>query len=479
MRPGHAVNARSYVGAVGFRHADRVDGWDYFSLRPISRAFAPMPRNTSGSFVSVLLIGLLFFLFGFVTWLNATLIPYLQLACELTSGQAYLVTLAFYISYFVMALPSSAVLERTGFKGGMSVGLAVMAVGALVFLPAAWYRQYPMFLAGLFIIGSGLALLQTATNPYVTLVGPIESAASRISVMGICNKLAGVFAPLVLGAMVLADADALELLLPTLEGAALAETLDALAARAIPPYAFMAGALLLLAVLVRLSPLPEVDASEEVDRTAQSGAASVFGHPNLVFGVIALFLYVGAEVVAVDTIGPYANGLGIPLGEAKYYGSYTLMGMVLGYIMGIATIPRFLRQSTALALSALAGIVLVTGAVLVDPDEVAKLPFLDLEGLRAVRLSVPVSALFLALLGIANALMWPAIWPLAIADTGRHTKTASALLIMAIAGGAVLPLVYNAMAQVWGGQAGYWILLPCYLFIGWYAIRGHRRSRWT
>jgi len=426
-----------------------------------------MRQNSPGGLLPVLLIGLLFFLFGFVTWLNATLIPYLKLACELTSGQAYLVTLAFYISYFVMALPSSAVLERTGFKGGMSLGLAVMAVGALVFLPA------------LFIIGSGLALLQTATNPYVTLVGPIESAASRISVMGICNKMAGVFAPLVLGAVVLADADALELLLPTLEGEDLANTLDELAARAIPPYAFMAGALLVLALLVRWSPLPEVDTTDDAADVEQDGAASVFGHPNLVYGVAALFLYVGAEVIAVDTIGPYANGLGIPLGEAKYYGSYTLLGMVLGYVLGISTIPRFIRQSTALALSAVAGILLVVGAVLVHPGSQVQLPFLDLEALQAVRLQVPVSALLLALLGIANALMWPAIWPLAIAHTGRHTKIASAMLIMAIAGGAVLPLVYNAVAQAWGEQAGYWILLPCYLFIGWYAVLGHRRARWT
>jgi len=438
-----------------------------------------MRQNSPGGLLPVLLIGLLFFLFGFVTWLNATLIPYLKLACELTSGQAYLVTLAFYISYFVMALPSSAVLERTGFKGGMSLGLAVMAVGALVFLPAAWTRQYPLFLAGLFIIGSGLALLQTATNPYVTLVGPIESAASRISVMGICNKMAGVFAPLVLGAVVLADADALELLLPTLEGEDLANTLDELAARAIPPYAFMAGALLVLALLVRWSPLPEVDTTDDAADVEQDGAASVFGHPNLVYGVAALFLYVGAEVIAVDTIGPYANGLGIPLGEAKYYGSYTLLGMVLGYVLGISTIPRFIRQSTALALSAVAGILLVVGAVLVHPGSQVQLPFLDLEALQAVRLQVPVSALLLALLGIANALMWPAIWPLAIAHTGRHTKIASAMLIMAIAGGAVLPLVYNAVAQAWGEQAGYWILLPCYLFIGWYAVLGHRRARWT
>jgi MFS transporter, FHS family, L-fucose permease len=355
--------------------------------------------------------------------------------------------------------------------------LAIMAIGALVFLPAAWTRQYPLFLLGLFVIGSGLALLQTATNPYVTLVGPLESAASRISVMGICNKLAGVLAPLVLGAIVLADADALELLVPTLEGDALSTVLDELAMRAVPPYALMALVLFILALLVRWSPLPEVDGPSSGNAEV-GGHDSVLGHPNLVLGVVALFLYVGAEVIAVDTIGPYANGLGIPLGEAKFYGSYTLLGMVLGYVLGILSIPRYLRQSTALALSAGAGVLLSVGVVLVAPGAQVQLPFIDLEHFRTVPLSVPLSALYLALLGVANALMWPAIWPLAIAGTGRHAHVASAMLIMAISGGAIMPLLYNAFAGGYGEQGGYWILLPCYLFIGWYAIRGHRWMEW-
>src|SRR3954465_5458479 len=156
---------------------------------------------------AIFIIGALFFIFGFVTWLNGTLIPFLKLACDLKSdSQALLVTFAFYMAYFFLAIPSSFILNRTGFKNGMSLGLAVMAVGALLFVPAASTRSFALFLAGLFVQGMGLALLQTASNPYISVIGPLESAASRISIMGICNKIAGALSPLILGAIVLKGA---------------------------------------------------------------------------------------------------------------------------------------------------------------------------------------------------------------------------------------------------------------------------------
>jgi FHS family L-fucose permease-like MFS transporter len=157
---------------------------------------------------SMLIIGMLFFIFGFVTWLNGILIPYLKIACQLTNVQSLLVAFAFYISYFVMALPSSWVLNRTGFKNGMMAGLMVMAVGALIFVPAALSRTYALFLGGLFVMGTGLAILQTASNPYITIIGPRETAATRISIMGICNKIAGALAPLILAYFILNDGDA-------------------------------------------------------------------------------------------------------------------------------------------------------------------------------------------------------------------------------------------------------------------------------
>jgi glucose/galactose transporter len=415
------------------------------------------------SIAPIVILGILFFIFGFVTWLNGTLIPYLRIACELNTFQSLLVAFAFYISYFVTAIPSSWVLHRTGYKRGMMLGLGIMAVGALLFVPAALSRTYLIFLIGLFVIGTGLSLLQTASNPYITILGDLESAAARISIMGICNKVAGVLAPLILGALVLSDADQLTRELETLQGAQRIARLDELAHRAIVPYTFMAGMLLLLSLFVRFSGLPEMDdtslTQSESTLPAPHTKRSVFSYPNLVLGVVAIFVYVGAEVIAGDTIGTYGQSIGIPLSEAKNFTAYTLSAMVIGYVVGIAAIPRWIRQERALAISAAVGI---------------------LFSLLIQFTHGYASVLFIALLGLANALMWPAIWPLAIEGLGRFTKIGSALLIMGIAGGALLPLLYGRLADLpsIGPQHAYWILLPCYGFIFYYAWKGHRIRSW-
>ncbi len=409
----------------------------------------------------IAILGALFFIFGFVTWLNGTLIPYLKIACELNNFEALLVAFAFYISYFVMALPSSWVLKKTGFRKGMMYGLLVMALGALIFIPAALSRTYGFFLAGLFVIGTGLSILQTASNPYVTIVGPIESAARRISIMGICNKVAGVLSPIILGMVVLADADTLTAELQSMDAAARSLKLDELATRVIMPYSVMAAVLVGLSMMIYFSPLPEIDTESESEslNTDRSSKSSVVAYPNLVLGVIALFLYVGAEVIAGDTIGNYGQSQGIPLSEAKYFTSYTLTAMVIGYILGIFAIPKYISQSKALALSAITGIIF---------------------SLVAINTTGYTSVLFIALLGLANALMWPAIWPLAIDGLGRFIKTGSALLIMAIAGGALLPLIYGYFADMpsVGNQNAYWVLVPCYCFILFYSWKGWQIRNW-
>lgn len=416
------------------------------------------PARPANYTASIFIIGALFFIFGFVTWLNGTLIPFLKLACDLKSdAQALLVTFAFYMAYFFLAIPSSFILEKTGFKNGMSLGLAVMAVGALLFIPAAGSRNFALFLTGLFVQGMGLSLLQTASNPYISVIGPLESAASRISIMGICNKVAGAISPLILGAIVLKGANEVETQLAATADATTRETLlQELSQRVIMPYVVMAGVLFLLAVMIRFSSLPEIESSEE-EGNEVAGKTSIFQFPHLLLGSLCIFLYVGVEVMAGDVISIYGKAIGISLDDAKNFTSYTLRSMVVGYILGILTIPKFIKQERALTLSAIAGIVL------------SAIAFFTVGY---------TSIVFVALLGFANALMWPAIFPLAINGLGKFTKIGSALLIMGIAGGAVIPQIYAKLSEGWGPQMAFvTIMIPCYLYILYYSLAGYRAGR--
>jgi MFS transporter, FHS family, L-fucose permease len=315
---------------------------------------------------AISVIGVFFFLFGFVTWLNGILIPFLRTACELTDFEAYFVTFAFYISYLVMALPSAYLLKKTGFKNGMSIGLWVMAAGALIFIPAAMSRTFSLFLLGLFVEGTGMALLQTASNPYITILGPPESAAKRISIMGIANKFAGAIAPIILSHFILKDSAELEAKLAEVTDSAVRTgILDELAGRVIMPYVVMTIVLVLLGMLLRLAHLPEVDTDKEEPHVgdANSQKTSVWQFPHLILGMIALFFYVGVEVIAGDSIIRYGQSIGIGMDSAKYYTSLTLLGMILGYISGIAFIPKLFSQVTALKASAILGVVFSLGAI--------------------------------------------------------------------------------------------------------------------
>ena len=437
--------------------------------------------GTSRNYIlSVTIIGVFFFIFGFVTWLNGILIPYLKISCELSDFQALFVAFAFYISYTVMALPASWVLKQTGFKNGMMVGLWVMALGTLLFVPAAILRTFSLFLLGLFILGTGLAILQTASNPYITILGPLESAARRISIMGICNKLAGAIAPLVLAYFILHDGDSFLQNLASLDATAREAALDGLARRVIGPYLVMTGVLFILGLFIRYTPLPEIEAEpESVSGTPYAvSRTSVFQFPHLILGVVTLFFYVGIEVIAGDTIIRYGHSIGVSLDSARYFTSLVLVAMVAGYILGILLIPKILSQKRALAWSGVLGILFTIVAVSVPEQAGFTFRFLDLMTFRSVGIRLPYTVLFVALLGLANAVVWPAVWPLAIHDLGRFIKTGSALLIMGIAGGAILPLLWGYLSDQVGSQQAYWLGLPCYLFIVYYAVRGHKIRKW-
>ncbi|MFZ4464700.1 MAG: sugar MFS transporter [Bacteroidales bacterium] len=438
--------------------------------------------NTGGYVLSISIIGALFFIFGFVTWLNGTLIPFLQTACELSPVEASLVTMAFYIAYFVMALPSSFVLKKTGYKNGMSLGLLVMSAGALLFIPAAYSRMFGIFLTGLFVMGTGLALLQTAVNPYITIIGPRESAAARISIMGICNKLAGFISPLILTALVMHGMEKFKPeVLNGLDQGAKSDALNELASRLVGPYMVIAIVLVLLALMIKLSPLPDTMGEDEKDETLLNYIRQIpnaIKIPHLVLGMLALFLYVGVEVMAGDSISQFGQHLNLVY--ASKLTSFTMAFMVLGYIAGIIAIPKYISQSTALRVSAVLGAIFAMGAIFSSPESNSL--FTNMFGwLNSISVFeiplLPDPVFFIALLGLANALMWPAIWPLVLQDLGKYTKIASALLIMGIAGGALIPPAYIRLSMAIGYQQALWIMVPVYLFILYYSVYGYKIRR--
>jgi MFS transporter, FHS family, L-fucose permease len=423
--------------------------------------------------VAMTFIGLMFFILGCATWLNGSLIPFLKIACNLNNFQSLWVTFAFYIAYTLMALPSAAVLRHTGYRAGMSIGLAVMAFGAVLFIPAARAASYPLFLLALFTLASGMTLMQTAINPYIVCIGARESAATRISIMGLFNKTAGVLVPLAFSGMMLSDfGQYSDTTLAGMSAADAALLRGQLAQRLVLPYGLMAAGLLVMAAIVRFAPLREIP---EQQATSEAGASrwGVLQFPQLVLGALALFVYVGVEVIAGDTIGLYGHSLHVE--KFGILTSYTMGFMVAGYIVGIVAIPRWLSQKHALLLSAVCGIVFSVGVIQGSATG---------SGLSQAMLgafgvpAVPDTVMFLAMLGFANALVWPAIWPLALEGLGRYTASGSALLIMGIAGGALLPMLYGHLSDVSGSQAAYWLLLPCYALILFYAVKGHKMTSW-
>ncbi|MFC5581373.1 sugar MFS transporter [Rhodanobacter terrae] len=414
---------------------------------------APSERTNLGP---MLIIGLLFFIFGFVTWLNGPLITFVKLAFNLDDVNAFLVPMAFYLSYFFLALPASSVLRRTGMKKGMALGLFVMAIGAVLFGQFTTMRMYPGALTGLFVIGAGLSLLQTASNPYISILGPIDSAAQRIAFMGICNKLAGAIAPFAFGALVLSGISTFGQQVESAPTPQAREALlNAFAGKVHLPYMVMAGLLVLLAIWIARSSLPEIKpAGANSEQAIGHKLGSIFSFPHLWLGVLCLFLYVGVEVMAGDAIGTYGASFHLPLDETRFFTSFTLGAMLLGYVAGLLLIPRFISQQRYLAVSAVLGVLFTLGAFATSGYS---------------------SVLFVAALGFANAMMWPAIFPLAINGLGRHTEAGSALLIMGIAGGAVVPQLFVHLKQHIDFQLAFMLLMvPCYLYILYYGLAGHR-----
>ena len=405
----------------------------------------------------VALLGLMFFIFGFVTWLNGPLITFVKLAFTLSDVEAFLVPSVFYMSYFFLALPAAAILRHTGMKQGMALGLLTMAAGSIIFGQFTSMRIFAGALTGLFVVGSGLALLQTAANPYISIVGPIDRAAQRIAIMGICNKGAGLLSPIIFGLLVMRGVGDLEKQAAAAPSEAARQSLlDAFAASVYAPYLIMALLLALLAWSVSRSPLPELNVGA-ADHVNRAGSNRLRDHPNLTFGVICLFLYMGVEVMAGDAIGTYGSGFGLPVDQTAYFTTLTLAGMLVGYVAGLVLVPRVFSQERYLGLSAVLGMLLVALAWVT-------------QGYASVAC--------VAALGFANAMMWPAIFPLAIRGLGRHTETGSALLIMAVSGGAIIPQLFAILKEHYDFQIVFAaLMLPSYAYIWFFASRGYHHIR--
>ncbi|WP_460639992.1 sugar MFS transporter [Larkinella harenae] len=409
----------------------------------------------------MLIIGILFFVFGFITWVNGVLIPYFQICLELSNFQSFWVAFAAYIAYFFMAIPSAYILKATGYKKGMVIGLLIMSVGTLSFLPAAYVRNYAFFLIGLFITGTGLALLQTAANPYVAVIGPAESTAQRIGFMGVANKTAGILSQQILGAIFLVNADSIIAALKQASSAEKIAILDAYVLKVVNPYLIITLLLGALAVLVHFSRLPEV--KESVDAGEDKGGGlpktSVWQFPYLVLGVVALFMASACEVIPIDCIIVYSRSLGIPLNEARHFTEYTLYAMLGGYVLSTIIIPKYLSQQAALLTVSVLGLVLTAGTYFSS-------------GL--------VSVYFLASLGFGAALLWGTIWGLAVRGLGLFTKLGAALLLMSVVGGGIFPLIFGKLMDRFpeNPQTAVLVLIPCYLYLVFYSTKGYKRLNW-
>lgn len=428
--------------------------------------------NRSKFIISMMILCSLFFIFGFVSWVNAILIPYFKIACELTHTQAYFVAFAFYIAYFVMAIPASKLLNRFGFKKGMLMGLIMMSLGALIFVPAAYTRTYGIFLFGLFCIGTGLAILQTAANPYVTIIGPIESAARRISIVGLCNKFAGIISPLIFAAVILNANDSemfRQLKEGLITGADKEIVLDELIGRVMVPYAFLSVLLLAFGLFIRYSPLPDINTKEQNSSNdpSHSDRSSIFKYPYLILGAFAIFFHVGAQVISIDTIINYAGTMGIELTAAKVFPSYTMSCTLMGYFLGIILIPKVLSQKRALQIATTLGLVLSLGVIYISGN------------IELFSHKTDLSIWFLVMMGLPNALIYAGIWPLAIRNLGKFTNLGSSLLVMALCGNAFLPVIYGAAADSFGERLSYWVLVPCFIYLIFYAFKGHRIEHWS
>lgn len=379
----------------------------------------------------------MFAVLGFALGINAFFVPFVQDAFNISVTMSYLVMTATFLSFVVFGIPSGVIIKMAGYKGAMIIAFLIMASGFYLIAPAAKLISFPLLLLALFVSGMGQTLLTGAVNTYVAILGPEESAASRIALMGICSKTFYAVASLMLAVfMDLSDVHIEDTILP---------------------FYIISGILLVMGFFYYFAPLPEIKAVGE-DESEVSGISayansktSIFQFPHLLLGVLAIFFDIGLEYIALGSINDYAAMLNLP--SPQNYVWFVSAGMVAGYLIGVFFIPKYISQGRALLLSTISGIIVTIAIVL---------------------LPVGVSIYMVAFLGLANALMWPAIWPLAIADLGKFTKMGSSFLVTGIIGGAFIPLLFGYVADIASHQVAYLVCIPAYLYIMYYALSGSK-----
>ena len=400
-----------------------------------------MTQQSSKNYVVPLVfVGMMFFTLGFALGINSFLIPVLQGSLSLSSGVAYMLLAATFIPFILFGYPASRTIAAIGYKRTMALSFMVFALAFVVFVLSAKYESFTLFLLASFISGSANAYLQASVNPYITILGPIDSAARRISMMGICNKLAWPVAPLFFAAVV-------------------PDSTNVHVSDLFVPFYIIIAAFVVLGFVSLMAPLPEVMAPGEDENSAAdcpyaASKTSVWQFPHLILGALALFVYVGVETLALSTAVDYAMAVNLP--NPDLYAWIPSVGMVVGYICGIMLIPRHMSQGAAMRICSTFGIV---GSILV------------------VLLPAQISIWAIFVMALGCSLLWPALWPLAMTDLGRFTKSGSALLTMAMAGGAVIPTLFGYLKDSFGAQNAYWLALPCFLFIFYYGLAGYKIRR--
>jgi len=384
----------------------------------------------------------LFFMWGFITCLNDILIPHLKGVFDLSYSQAMLIQFCFFSAYFLVSLPSGLIVKKLGYQKGIVIGLIVAAVGCLSFYPAASMHSYPVFLLALFILASGITLLQVSANPYVSMLGDEKTASSRLTMTQAFNALGTTVAPF-FGAMLILNEAAESISTQT-------------SAEAVQmPYVLLAAMLLVLAAIFAWLKLPDLShsTSSETDETPTSGSAWQYRH--LVLGALGIFVYVGAEV----SIGSFLVSFfaepdiaGLAESQAAKYIAYYWGGAMVGRFIGAAVMQK-VAGGKALAFNAVVAVVLI---------------------LIAMLSSGTIAMVAILLVGLCNSIMFPTIFSLAINGLGEHTSQGSGILCLAIVGGAVIPLLQGVLADIMGIQAAFFLPILCYLFIAYYGIVGSK-----